>query len=307
MDIVYDRCEEEWERCLHDEEKQRMAATWMQEGTLDRWRHHRMLDPIKPLISAQTSWLTLGDGRYGTDAHFILANGGKAHATDLSDKLLKIGSEAGFIGSYGAENAEQLSFADDCFDYVLIKDSFHHFPRPWLALYEAFRVCRQAVILIEPNDDESHWRTAPLSALTAIGRAAKRWARKVIGKNVVYPHSYWFEDVGNFVYCINPQELEKFLLGIHKRHIATLGLNDAYEPGVEFISLANPTEADQAVIKRVQSSIQKQDRLCRLGLASPGMLLAALFKRPPSDSLADQLTAKGWFLKELPENPHLKP
>ena len=67
-------------------------------------------------------------------------------------KLLEIGNKIGFINNYSEENAEDLSFNDESFDYVLIKEAFHHFPRPWIALYEAFRVCKKGIVLIEPND-----------------------------------------------------------------------------------------------------------------------------------------------------------
>ena len=43
-----------------------------------------MLEGIIPLIDDKNFWLTIGDGRYGTDAHFIIQNGGRAHATDFS-------------------------------------------------------------------------------------------------------------------------------------------------------------------------------------------------------------------------------
>lgn len=299
MEVIYDRHKEEWERCIFDEKSRKVAATWMQEGTLDRWRHHRMLSPIKPFISGDNSWLTVGDGRYGTDAHFIISEGGTTHASDISDKLLKIGSEAGFIGSFSAENAERLSFADNSFDYVLIKEAFHHFPRPWIALYEAFRVCRKAVILIEPNDDDSYLPKIILAS-------AKRLAQRLAGRNHFQYSQYWFEPVGNFGYTVNPKELEKFLLGMHYRHIATSGINDAYEEGIEFISLESPSEKEQQVIKRVQCAIRKADQLCKVGLCSTGLLLAALFKDEPTKQTKSLLTQSGWQIKELPKNPYLK-
>ena len=73
MEIIYDRHEEEWEKCIKDEKRSKTAATWMKEGTLDRWRHKGMLQPIKPFISYDETWLTVGDGRFGTDAHFIIS------------------------------------------------------------------------------------------------------------------------------------------------------------------------------------------------------------------------------------------
>lgn len=125
----------------------------MSEGSLDRRRHARRLSFLRPLFESGETWLTIGDGRFGTDAHYLLSHGLKAHASDISDTLLKIGYERGFIDSYSAQNAESLTFADESFDYVLIKEAFHHCPRPWIALHEAFRVSRKGVVLIEPNDE----------------------------------------------------------------------------------------------------------------------------------------------------------
>lgn len=152
MTIMYDNSENHYKECLENNERLKVASTWLNKDTLDYWRHHRMLSPVKAFISGET-WLTIGDGRYGTDANFILSNGGRAHASDLSDVLLEIGRKTGFINEYSRQNAECLSFADNAFDYVLVKEALHNCPRPWMALYEAFRVCRKAVVLIEPHDD----------------------------------------------------------------------------------------------------------------------------------------------------------
>jgi len=295
LEVIYDRHEEEWEKCINDEERRKIAATWMKEGTLDRWRHHRMLSPIKPFISGDKTWLTVGDGRYGTDAHFIISEGGIAHASDISDRLLKIGSDEGFIGSFSAENAERLSFADNSFDYVLIKEAFHHFPRPWIALYEAFRVCKKAVILIEPHDSREGLRQVATESL-------KRIAKKCIGKN---SSSYGFEPVGNFVYPINLQELEKFLLGMHYRHIAAKGVNDFYEEGVEFINLNSTSSTERHAIRRVQNAIKKRNLLSKLGFLPYNILIASLFKDEPSKQTKKLLRQAGWQVKELPKNPYL--
>ena len=70
--IRYDNHEEEWDRCINDSERSKVAATWLaQEETLDRWRHERMYKLLKPIIEhdPNRAWLTVGDGRYGTDAN----------------------------------------------------------------------------------------------------------------------------------------------------------------------------------------------------------------------------------------------
>lgn len=295
MEIIYDRHEEEWEKCISDEERKKVASTWMREGTLDRWRHHRMLSPIKPLISNQTTWLTIGDGRYGTDANFIISQGGSAHASDISDRLLKIGSESGFINSFSAENAENLSFADSSFDYVLIKEAFHHFPRPWIALYEAFRVCRKAVILIEPNDGVEGIRHSITKRLKSI-------AKKIIRGS---SSSYQFETVGNFVYSLSSKELEKFLLGMHYTNIATKGINDCYQAGVEFINLNSSSTEDRRTINNVKSSIRIKNLLSSTGLIPYEGLVATLFKDDPTQEIKRELIQLGWQVKELPKNPYL--
>ena len=41
--IKYDRHEDEYEKCLTDENRKKIAETWMEKGRLDRWRHERML------------------------------------------------------------------------------------------------------------------------------------------------------------------------------------------------------------------------------------------------------------------------
>ena len=156
MKIKYDNQDKEWEECTIDEKKINHSKKWLKKNTLDYWRHKRMLNKLNPFLKKGEKWLTLGDGRYGTEANYLISKGIDAMATDYSDKLLKIGKEIGFIDKYQKENAESLTFDDNEFDYVLIKEAFHHFPRPWIALYEAFRVCKKGVILIEPNDQINH-------------------------------------------------------------------------------------------------------------------------------------------------------
>jgi hypothetical protein len=53
---------------------------------------------------------------------------------------------------YQKENGEKLSLPDHSFDLVLVKEGLHHLSRPVLGLYEMLRVCRQAVIIMEPFD-----------------------------------------------------------------------------------------------------------------------------------------------------------
>ena len=93
--------------------------------------------------------MTIGDGRYGTDANAVFRLGAtNVHCTDFSDRLLRAGFERGFIRDNSAQNAESLSFNDGSFDYVLCKEAYDNFPRPLIAIQEIFRVARRAVIMI---------------------------------------------------------------------------------------------------------------------------------------------------------------
>lgn len=295
--VRYDRSQQEWDQVLSDPARQRVGESWLRDDTLDHWRHARLRAPLKAFVDANpaASWLTIGDGRYGTDAHHLLSLGAKTvHCTDISDTLLKIGAEKGFITAYSAENAEALSFPDKAFDYVYCKESFHHFPRPWIALAEMFRVARQAVILTEPRD-------------RAIDRAffspLYDFLKLLLGKD---RSQHAFEPVGNYIYALSEREIEKFLLGLHHTSVAFLGMNDAYVPGVEFAALNSEAPADRKLRREIQGRIRRLDALARLGVIRTTMLTAALFQQPPNASLSAAMAAEGWKLKTLPRNPYLK-
>ncbi|MBL8445913.1 MAG: class I SAM-dependent methyltransferase [Zoogloeaceae bacterium] len=297
--IRYDNHEDEWRRVLDDADRRRVGDTWFDTETLDAWRHARMRAPLAAFIAQdpQASWLTIGDGRYGTDANFLLRSGARSvHCTDISDTLLRIGHERGFIQSYSAQNAEALAFADGSFDYVYCKEALHHFPRPYVALYEMFRVARKAVILTEPRDQLVE--SAPLGFLW-------RGLKRVLGRTT--PPRHTFESVGNYVYAVSERDLEKFLLGMHHTDVAFTGCNDIHVPGVEFVPQTATTPAHRKIKTRLIRRIALADLLCRLGLAKSALLTAALFKVAPSGELARALADLGWALRKLPANPYLAP
>ncbi len=95
-----------WLKCLTDPEHRRLAESWFQTDTVDAWRHQRMYACLDPLLEVyrDSEWLTVGDGRFGKDAHYILNKGHKVVASDISDVLLKIGAEKGYIREFKAAN-----------------------------------------------------------------------------------------------------------------------------------------------------------------------------------------------------------
>lgn len=51
--------------------------------SVDAWRHSRMLNTILPLVRIfpKATWMTIGDGRYGSEAFFLHKHGINVTAT----------------------------------------------------------------------------------------------------------------------------------------------------------------------------------------------------------------------------------
>jgi len=271
------------------------AKTWLNNDTVDAWRHDRIRRTLMPLINEfpESSWLTVGDGRYGTDAHFLKEHGIKALATDISDVLLKEGKELGFIDDFAKENAEKLSFDNDQFDFVYCKEAYHHFPRPTIALYEMIRVAKFGVVLTEPRD-----RQISSNFTKVFFNQLKDLVRNFLGKS---SKSHNFETVGNYVYTISSREIEKVALGINLQYVAFKLTMDCYIPGVEFEKATN----NNKVFQKVKSRIALWELLDYVGVANTGLLTAIIFKNPPSVNLQSSLKSTGFQLVKLPKNPYL--
>ena len=271
------------------------AQAWLRPGTINTWRFERMYACADPLLDAfpGASWLTVGDGRHGMDAIYLQAHGGRALATDISGILLEESRAKGLIADYRVENAEALSFGDNSFEFVLCKESYHHFPRPMRALYEMLRVASHAVLLIEPND-----QACPQGTVVTLSRLAKNLIKKILRRSTDY---HGFEVAGNYEYSVSRREMEKVALGIGLRTVAFKGVNDYYLPGVEF----EPADSGSAMFRKVSRKIACNDLLCRLGINLPSLLGAIIFKESPSESVRDALHRHGYEVVDLPENPYL--
>lgn len=295
--VRYDRSEEDWAAIANDPEKLAQKENWLRKDTVDAWRHRRMRAHVQPLIAddPDAQWLTIGDGRLGTDAQHLMEMGAKdVHCTDISEDILKVAHAKGLIGAFSRENAETLSFSDNSFDYVYCKEALHHFPRPFTALHEMMRVARKAIIITEPRD--IYIDTAPLGALITVSKLLRgRW--KIL---------HGFEPVGNYLYWVSERELEKFMLGLHQRHIAFKGINDAYFRGVETAALDQHSGPAAALERKVKRRISFLDWLARLGLKQTGLLTAVMFKTAPTNAVTSTLKNDGFRVKVLPENIFLE-
>ena len=297
---------ENWSKYTTDSEHKRTAESWFLADTVDVWRHRRMYACLDPLLQAypDSEWLTVGDGRFGKDAHYILEKGHKVLASDISDTLLKIGAEKGYIREFKVANAEELCFDSGSFDFVLCKESYHHFPRPMLALYEMLRVARKGVVLIEPCEApvlyESNFVMKRL-----IKRMLLRYGLASILRTqdmrVICDYGNAWEDVGNYVYTISEREIEKVALGLRYPACAFKGLNDFYEKGVEFEKATD----DSLLFRKAKEHIACLDQLGRTGRNHFMMLVAMIFKLPLEAAASQVLKEGGFVVRLLPENPYV--
>lgn len=277
-------------------EREQHAKTWRELDTVDAWRHKRMHRVLDPIIREypDASWLTVGDGRFASDARYLCEKGISVMATDISDSLLKEAKDEGFIKQFKKENAETLSFQDASYDFVLCKESFHHFPRPMIALYEMLRVCRMGVILVEPNDTYIDTLTA-----AKVKHYFKRRAKEFLGRKT---ELHAFEKAGNYVYKLSRHEVEKVALGMNYRTVAFRGINDYYTGGVEY-EKADPCSA---LFRKVSRRVRLQDFLCKLRLSNYALLVSIIFKQCPGDEFLDKLKKTGYDVVYLPKNPYFE-
>jgi len=283
-----------------DEESARMRKSWFDEDTVDHWRHHRMITPLAPLLDRfpSSSWLTVGDGRYGLDSVQLkkMKPSIETLPTDLSTVLLQEAKEMKIISDYRKENAEALSFADNSFDFSFCKEAYHHFPRPYIAIYEMLRVSKKAIVFIEPNDKiEKKFPEVFLNA-------AKARIKKIFGRTIHHTDTWSFEESGNYIYMVSKREMEKVALALQLPTVAFYFYNDYYEPGVEF----EKAVPGNKLFEKVKKIISRADLKSRLGIRNYSSIVAIVFKQRPEKELKIKLQEAGFEVIDLPENPYLK-
>jgi ubiquinone/menaquinone biosynthesis C-methylase UbiE len=292
------------------ENRAKVHETWFDVTTTDYWRQKRMYETVAPFARAfkTASWLTVGDGRYALDAIRLKKIYGLSYIfpTDIGENMLRISKAKGYINEYGIENAEQLTFMDDRYDVVFCKEAFHHFSRPYLALYEMIRVCKTAVVMIEPAERVivNGVKSGPfilsaiklfLSKLT--GRTYRAYAPEICQLN------HTFEEAGNYLYSVSVRELEKLAHGLGLSGFAYKGFNDVYVAGCEFEKAipGNP------IFDKISNDIAQGDELCLKYPAyqQPNMVSVILFKEPPAPDLQHELTVAGYTLPNIQKNPFI--
>jgi ubiquinone/menaquinone biosynthesis C-methylase UbiE len=254
--------------------------------SIDNWRHTRMRDMAAPLFDfyPNSRWMTVGDGRYGSDAAYLLQHQVTAVASSLTDDLLKQASDRGYIKEFRAENAEKLSAPDDSFDFVLCKESYHHFPRPPVALYEMLRVARCGVVLIEPLDSPR----------------LLNWLRNVIKRVLRGTTQHEYEPSGNYLYRVSIRELRKILLAMDGSAIAHKGFNDFFVASLSNYRARGFNFGN--VITRL--GVKSQNVLAKCQLMGYGLASVVVFKCAPVPGVLEGLRAAGFTVEQLPKNPY---
>lgn len=307
----YKAHEEALQRTLKESGEGLIGGFESYEETLDAWRHQRMMAPFQPIAEKEKgSWITIGDGKGWDAARLHRLGVDNVTATDLHTGLLEISKKKGLIGDFRAENAESLSSRDNSVDIVFCKESFHHFPRPYIGLYEMLRVARKAVLLIEPRDyllDHGPVRfTGPIGMIKGLWTWAQNRlnlqmkdcslaSRFLLGDN---PH---YEESGNYMYSISSREIEKVSLGLNLPSLALKGVNDHFEPGL----VHHAAKERVPEFQNLKKSFDDADRRNRAGIGSSSLLLAIIFKETPSDDLRTHLEEYGWYIKDLARNPYM--
>jgi SAM-dependent methyltransferase len=285
--VQSDTLEESYGRQRAHGREMELPSCYSAPDSVDNWRHLRMRAHLQPLLSAfpGARWLTVGDGAFGSDAHYLLQRGADAVASSLVTDTLQQAAARGFIKDYLQVNAEQIDLPDNSFDFVLCKEAYHHFPRPPIALYEALRVARHAVVLIEPQEQPRR----PLDVL-----------RSVVKRVLRGDTTTQFEPAGNYIYRLSVRDTERLMTAMGQRCIAFKPFNDFY-----WGRLARADgKADPLALKATQLGVGVQNLLSWLGLMSWGLCCLVVVKGEPDPALASALEVAGFRLRRLPSNPY---
>jgi SAM-dependent methyltransferase len=256
-----------------------------------------MFESVKILCNnyPQSSWITLGDGRFGTSATYIEKHNCKAMATDIDTSFLDYAFKNKLISNYKYANAEQLPFKDNEFDFSFCKQAYHHFPRPIIAVYEMLRVSKKAVVLVEPAD----WLPSPIGRKFI--QSLKRGIKNSIGKKNPHHDEGSYETVGNYVYTISEREMEKIALGLNLPMVAFKRFQDVYIEGVEDEMYA----ANGPLLKKIKKKLLQNRILNILHLNKMNNMTCIIFKEIPDESILNELKRNNFKIISLPRNPYL--
>ena len=222
---------------------------------------------------AGESAVTICDGR-AVEASYLKSNGLVVTATDLYPDYLRKAFEKGDIDNFSEENAENLSYKTEEFDWGVVKAGLHHLPRPVIGIYELLRVSKKGALILEGHDG---------------------YFLRVLRK-YLFRHRDW-EPSGNYVYRFRRRELEKLCLALDI---------PAYAVKTSFL----PWSRKHEDIKKNELGYSARIlfyRFINCIFSSQGNnFTAVIFKIVPTKNQIKSLKKNGFHYVKLPRNPYLK-
>ena len=231
------------------------------------------------VITAKDKWLAIGD-HYGYESFYFSKFGLNVLPADICVLYLQMAKSLNYISEYSEQNAEMLTFANNTFDFVFCRDSYHHFPRPVMAVYEMLRVAKSGVIISEPSD--AFFKSPILLLLCNILDTKNNPVRS----RKIWKNRFSFETCGNYVYKVSQREFEKLSMGIGLPAIA-----------FRYSNTSNHSENQNKLQRAIMTALTK------IKLIPYPMLSTILFKIAPSKTTVEKLKKDGWMVYNLPKNP----
>jgi SAM-dependent methyltransferase len=258
-------------------------------GSMDFRMHERMMDLIRPIITAypEAHWLTIGEE--GQDGWMLRQRGAAAvTASSLSDVRLQKAAELGFLPGMPvrALNAEHLDCADAAFDLVLCRQAYHHVRRAPLAFYEFMRVSRRGFVLIEPIEGPRR----PLEFARALAKMALRH------RSPIYD---LFEPSGNYIYRVSERDVFRMLTALQVPWFAIKTFNTFY-----LRWLAAQPRSSLLARAIYNLGVGLQDFLCLCRLMNPGLCIAFVPTEEDPRRAREVLEKARFRIVETPKNPY---
>ncbi len=252
IDKSYQEHQEHFNKLFEKEKEERLISN---ESNL------KPLEVLKPFFEEKKKWLTIGDYN-GTEANYIKNHNQIVTASNITDVFLREALKRGLIDDCSQQNAESLTYEDDFFDFAVMKETFHHLPRPYIAIYEMLRVCREAVIFVaEPVDILSK-----ISFLVFLKNILDKINPLLINK--FWKNRFSYENFLdgkkiNYVYKVSEREMEKLAAAVKLPIVAFKEHNI--------------------------NSGRMYDMLSFLKIIPKNSLTCVIFKKPPSKSVLDAM------------------
>jgi len=129
-------------------------TAWMDNSfsNADVSMHLQYIKNIEPFIKQNIKTaLCIGDGRGAVESRYLHSLGLTTIPLDYAIDAIAIAHKAGLLANGCIEaDAQQLPIKDNSVDMVYIKETLHHIINPFLTIYDAMRVSRKIVVVIEP-------------------------------------------------------------------------------------------------------------------------------------------------------------